>query len=114
MRWWRISPNRLFKRGNRSSAGLLAQVLVFAVLLAALSGCGGRGLRHESWPGLLVDGDMVFAANLERVQALDAETGKLAEQFLCEVYRQRKPPNPRSLPTHTRVPETPRRPASRQ
>ena len=91
MRWWRLSPNRLFKRGNRSGVGLSAQVLVLAVLLAVLSGCGGRGLRHESWPGLLVDGDTVFAANLERVQAFNAETGKLLWSYPDETDKDLRP-----------------------
>lgn len=88
MRGWRISPDRLFKRRNRSRAASVA--LVFVILLAVLSGCGG-GLRHESWPGLLVDGDTIFAANLERVQAFNAETGKLLWSYPDETDKNVRP-----------------------
>jgi len=50
------------------------------LLLVVLSGCQG-GLRHESWPGMsLVDGTL-YVANLERVQAVNAETGKVYWSF---------------------------------
>ncbi len=61
------------------------------MLLAVLSGCGGGGLRHESWPGLLVDGDTIFAANLERVQAFNAETGKLLWSYPDETDKELRP-----------------------
>jgi outer membrane protein assembly factor BamB len=50
--------------------------------LFLLTGCfGGRALRHESWPNLTVVDDTIYAANLEHVQALNAETGKLYWSF---------------------------------
>jgi len=90
MRGWRTSPNRLFKRGSQIRVTLLTKVLVFVALLVVLSGCGG-GLRHESWPGLLVDGDMIFAANLERIQAFEAETGKLLWSYPPETDKELRP-----------------------
>lgn len=53
------------------SIGLLLLVVV------ALSGCARGGERHESWPNLMVHEGMVYAANLETVVALDAESGDL-------------------------------------
>jgi len=46
------------------------------LLMSVLAGCAGGGLRHESWPGLLVNDGVIYAANLERVQAFNADTGK--------------------------------------
>ena len=54
-------------------AGLLLLIIV-------LSGCRG-GLRHESWPGMTLVDDTMYVANLERVQALNAETGKVYWSF---------------------------------
>lgn len=66
MKHWRSKQSRLFWL----IAGMLGAIV-------ALSGCmGGKTLRHESWPGLMVNDGILYAANLERVQALDAETGK--------------------------------------
>jgi len=71
MRNWRNVRTRLF-----------AQLLVGLLLaLTLLTGCGGGGLRHESWPGLSVVDGTIYAANLERVQAFNAETGKLYWSF---------------------------------
>jgi len=47
------------------------------VLLLVLTGCSGGAVRHESWPGLVVFESTVYAANVEQVQAFNAETGKL-------------------------------------
>ncbi len=65
-------------RGARSRLILL---LVAAVLLFTLTACMGGGFRHESWPGLTVVDDTIYAANLEYVQALNTETGKLYWSF---------------------------------
>lgn len=86
MRWWRISPDRLYQRGEKFNAALWTKVLVFAVVLAALSGCAG-GMRHESWPGLTVDEGTIFAANLERMQAFNADTGKLLWSYPDEAEK---------------------------
>lgn len=67
MNRWRNKQHRLF--------WLITGTL--GILLLALTGCMGSGLRHESWPGLTVADGILYAANLERVQAIDAETGKL-------------------------------------
>ena len=90
MRWWRISPDRLYQRGKKSTSALWTKVLVFIVLLAALSGCAG-GVRYESWPGLIVDEGTIYAANLERVQAFTAETGKLLWSFPDEIGKNVRP-----------------------
>lgn len=51
---------------------ILVGALVALPLL--LSGCSG-GVRQESWPGLLVEGDVVYAAATNHIAALDAATG---------------------------------------
>ena len=71
MKNWRNVRTRLF-------APLLVGLLL---ALTLLTGCGGGGLRHESWPGLSVVDGTIYAANLERVQAFNAETGKLYWSF---------------------------------
>jgi outer membrane protein assembly factor BamB len=58
----------------------LVPAAVLALLLLVMSGCG-RGVRHESWPGLTVADGTVYAANLESVQAVNAETGKVYWSF---------------------------------
>jgi len=55
------------------------------VLLLTLTGCSGGRLRHESWPGLVVFESTVYAANLEQVQAFNAETGKLYWSYPSQV-----------------------------
>jgi len=45
-----------------------------------VSGCAGGG-RHESWPGLIESDGTLYVANLERVQAVNAETGKVFWSF---------------------------------
>ncbi len=71
-----IFADRLYQRGKTLRGGVQT-VAVLLLLFVMLTGCAGGGLRHESWPGLIVDDGTIFAANLERVQALNAETGKL-------------------------------------
>ncbi len=88
MSLWRIVTDRLYQRGKPlHGSALLAVLLLFVVL----TGCAGGGLRHESWPGLLVDDGTVYAANLERVQALNAETGKLLWSFPDETDKNQRP-----------------------
>ncbi len=74
MNLWRTSVDRLYQRGQ--SLRKAVQMLEVFALVIVLVGCSG-GLRHESWPGLIVVEETIYAANLERVQALNAETGKL-------------------------------------
>lgn len=90
MRWWRISPDRRYRRGNKLNITLWAKAMAFLVLLAVLSGCGA-GARHASWPGLIVDDGTIFAANLERVQAFNAETGKLLWSYPDEIEKNPRP-----------------------
>jgi outer membrane protein assembly factor BamB len=91
---WRLWLNRLAlsRVGRRGGAGhqffLRLGVIVLALLV--FSGCG-RGLRHESWPGLIVDGDTLYAANLEHIQALNAETGKIYWSFPSDDTRELRP-----------------------
>jgi outer membrane protein assembly factor BamB len=83
MEMWRHLANRLvaLKRGLKP---LRAVAVVFILVL--LVGCQGGG-RHESWPGLLVVDGTLYAATLERVQALNAETGKVYWSFPAEDQR---------------------------
>jgi len=67
-----------------SSAALL-------LLFIVVTGCAGGSLRHESWPGLIVADGTIYAANLERVQALNAETGKLLWSYPDETDKNIRP-----------------------
>ena len=60
------------------SIGLLLLVVV------AMSGCGRGGARHESWPNLMLHEGVVYAANLETIVALDAESGNLLWSYPAE------------------------------
>lgn len=92
MNLWRMMLDRLF-RGNKLHAGarerLVGVGMALFVLATVLTGCAG-GARHESWPGLLVAGDTIYAANLERVQAFNAETGKLLWSFPEETEKEQQ------------------------
>ncbi len=88
MRVWRMLIDRLYQRGKTRRGGSWA--ITALLLLFVLSGCAG-GLRHESWPGMIVDGETIYAANLERVQALNAETGKLLWSFPDESDKNLRP-----------------------
>lgn len=70
---WRRMTNRLSSllRGRH-----LVRILAPVVVLLLVAGCS-RGLRQESWPGMIAVGDTLYAANLEQVQALNAQTGKV-------------------------------------
>lgn len=94
MNLWRIMTDRLSIRGSKSLTGARARLygagIALVLLATVLTGCAG-GLRHESWPGILVDNNVVYAANLERVQAFNAETGKLLWSFPEETTKEQRP-----------------------
>jgi outer membrane protein assembly factor BamB len=46
-----------------------------ALLVASVSSCSGTAAA-TSWPGLVIVDGVIYAADLEQVQALDAETGE--------------------------------------
>lgn len=75
MKYWRGLSDRLSVHCLR-----IPFVLSVVLLLIVLSGCQG-GLRHESWPGMSLVDDTLYVANLERVQAVNAETGKVYWSF---------------------------------
>ena len=92
MNLWRMIVDRLY-RGKKSHAGargrLFGAGLAMFLLATVLTGCAG-GARHESWPGLLVAGDIIYAANLEHVQAFNTETGKLLWSYPEETQKQQQ------------------------
>ena len=82
MRKWRGVSDRLgqWRKGHRRFRWW--SLLILALLVAPmLSACAGGGARHESWPGLMVSDGTLYVANLEHVQALNAETGKVYWSF---------------------------------
>ncbi len=83
MRIWRQLANRLVVSMDGPKP-LRALAVVFVLIL--LVGCQGGG-RHESWPGLLATDGTLYAANFERVQALNAETGRAYWSFPAEETR---------------------------
>lgn len=85
MKNWRGLRNHL--RTRRKRMRLLLSLLVFLMIL---TGCGG-GLRHESWPGMLLDGETIYVANLEHVQAINAATGKIYWSFPPESDKDVRP-----------------------
>jgi outer membrane protein assembly factor BamB len=93
MNLWRMIADRLC-RGNKSHAGtcrrIISASMALFLLVTVLTGCAGAA-RHESWPGLLVTDDTIYAANLERVQAFNAETGKLLWSFPEELKKGQGP-----------------------
>lgn len=90
MSLWRTFTDRLYQRG-KTLRGAMQTVAVLLLLFVVLTGCAGGGLRHESWPGLIVDEGTIYAANLERVQALNAETGKLLWSYPDETDKNSRP-----------------------
>ena len=92
MNVWRMMLDRLY-RGNKPQAGARRRVvgagLALFLLATVLTGCAGAA-RHESWPGLLVAGDTIYAANLERVQAFNTETGKLLWSYPEETQKEQR------------------------
>jgi outer membrane protein assembly factor BamB len=95
MNLWRMMADRLYKRGNTRHAGTRGRItgagVALFLLMTVLSGCAGGGLRHESWPGLLADDGVIYAANLERVQAFNTETGKLLWSYPDETQKDQRP-----------------------
>lgn len=91
----RIMTDRLYKRGNNTRAGVRGRTasmgIALFLLMTILAGCAGGRLRHESWPGLLVDDEVIYAANLERVQAFNADTGKWLWSYPEESDRELRP-----------------------
>ena len=79
---WRSFVNRSKVDGYATTGSRSVRLLVSLILLVlVLAGCGRGGLRHESWPGLIAVEDTLYAANLEHVEALNAETGKVYWSF---------------------------------
>ena len=75
MKHWRGLKDRLSVHRLRMS-----HLIGVLLLIIVLSGCRG-GLRHESWPGMTLVDNTLYVANLERVQAVNAETGKVYWSF---------------------------------
>ncbi|HEC33394.1 MAG TPA: hypothetical protein ENI37_01595 [Chloroflexi bacterium] len=67
----------LKRQGN---SGRSASFLILLLVASILSGCGG-GTRPTTWTGLVVGDGVVYAADLEQVRALDAETGEVLWSF---------------------------------
>jgi putative membrane protein insertion efficiency factor len=63
-------------------------LILLAVLLVVgtLSGCGG-GVRPTTWTNLATSDGIVYAADLEQVRALDAESGDVLWSFPAEPTR---------------------------
>lgn len=95
MNLWRRIADRLYQRGNKPYTGARGRMagagMALFLLMTVLTGCAGGGLRHESWPGLLVDDGVIYAANLERVQAFNAETGKWLWSYPEESDKELRP-----------------------
>jgi len=51
-------------------------IVMLAVLLIGISGCTGGAVRPMSWTGLVTVGEILYAADLEQVVALNAADGK--------------------------------------
>ncbi len=60
--------------------------LGLGMILLFVTGCAGRP-RQESWPGLIVVDDILYAANWDRVSALDAVTGEVYWSYPFEANR---------------------------
>lgn len=66
--WWKSRGRTLRRR--------LLSPLIFVVAAAVLLvGCAGGATRQESWPGLIADDGTLYAANVDQIQAFDAESG---------------------------------------
>lgn len=95
MNLWRMKTDRLSQRGHTHRAfqrrRAIGVVVALALLMTVLGGCAGGKLRHESWPGLIVDDGVIYAANLERVQAFNAETGKWLWSYPEETDKNLRP-----------------------
>ena len=90
MSTWRSSIRRPKIRAHGTTGFPLWRLSVVLLVLVLVSGCAG-GLRHESWPGLIEYDGTLYAANLDRVQALNSETGKVYWSFPPEEDKEAGP-----------------------
>jgi len=81
---WRNLIHRPKIRAHRSTGFPSWRLSVVLLVLVLVSGCAGGGGRHQSWPGLLESNGTLYVANLEHVQALNSETGKVLWGFPSE------------------------------
>lgn len=65
-----LTPTRAIDR-------CVARLAVLLIGAAVLAGCAGGAVQPTSWTGLTVVEDVVYAADVERVVALDATDGRL-------------------------------------
>lgn len=67
---------------------LVPLILGLLLMLGGLSGCTGSGsARQESWPGMIVADETLYAANWDRVEAFNAESGKFLWSFPDETQK---------------------------
>ncbi len=62
-------------------------MVMSAVMMMLLAGCSGGGVKQVSWPGMILSGDIIYAANVESVQAIDAQTGGVYWSFPPQVEK---------------------------
>ncbi len=77
---WRSLVHRPRIRVHRTTGFPSWRLSVVLLVMVLVSGCAGGG-RVESWPGLLESDGTLYVANLEHVQALNSETGKVYWSF---------------------------------
>ncbi|HEY88499.1 MAG TPA: PQQ-like beta-propeller repeat protein [Thermoflexia bacterium] len=65
------------------SRSQLALGCLLLMLLVTFTGCSGAA-RAESWPGLLVQADILYVANIDQVQAFDVQSGETLWTFPAE------------------------------
>ena len=63
--------------------GPVPAIVGLLLVVSTLSGCGG-GVHATTWTGLVVHEGVVYAADLEQVRALDAESGAVLWLFPAE------------------------------
>jgi len=80
MKHWRHIWNRLRMRHPQTRLAVVGLLLA----LALLAGCASRRVRQTSWPGLNIVDGVVYAANVEQVQAFEAELGQLLWAYPAE------------------------------
>ncbi|MCD4738708.1 MAG: PQQ-binding-like beta-propeller repeat protein [Anaerolineae bacterium] len=61
----------------------LALGCLLLMLLVTFTGCSGAA-RAESWPGLLVQEEILYVANVDQVQAFDSQSGESLWAFPAE------------------------------
>ena len=86
----RVLGSRLGQSPHRATGTTWWRVSLLVLLTLLVSGCGG-GLRHESWPGLSEHDGTLYVANLERIQALNAESGKVYWSYPSEDDKDLRP-----------------------